>query len=83
MYRYHDMFHDAIAIGFHDWFHDWICFTICLFISPELDGQRAPKTICFTICSMDYKVRPAYKSHKHLRARKGQEGPRPRVDSPV
>jgi hypothetical protein len=25
----------------------------------------------------------AYKSHKHLRARKGQEGPRPRVDSPV
>jgi len=25
-----------------------ICFTICLFISPDLDGHRA--TICFTIC---------------------------------
>jgi hypothetical protein len=24
------------------------CFTICLFISPDLDGYRAP--ICFTIC---------------------------------
>src|SRR5210317_1873051 len=39
-------------------------------------------------CSIDYKVRPAYistayKSHKHLRAQTGQEGPRPRVDSPV
>jgi len=30
-------------------------------------------------CSIDYKVRPAYKSHKHLRAHQGQEGPRPRV----
>ena len=41
-----------------------------------------------SICSIDYKVRPAYKSpayksHKHLRAQTGQEGPRPRVDSPV
>jgi len=27
--------------------------------------------------------KPAYKSHKHLRAQTGQEGPRPRVDSPV
>ena len=32
-------------------------FTICLFISPDLDGHRAPQirrhrasTICFTIC---------------------------------
>jgi hypothetical protein len=23
--------------------HDTICFTICLFISPDLDGHRAPK----------------------------------------
>ena len=28
-------------------------------------------------------ISPAYKSHKHLRAQTGQEGPRPRVDSPV
>jgi hypothetical protein len=42
---------------------DTVCFTICLFISPDLDGHRAPKndmfaclfrhfrstfTICFT-----------------------------------
>jgi hypothetical protein len=35
----------------HDMFDDMfgtictitICFTICLFISPDLDGQRAPK----------------------------------------
>jgi hypothetical protein len=36
---------------------DAICFTKCLFISPDLDGYRAPKvkhdtprTIGFTIC---------------------------------
>ena len=33
-----------------------ICFTICLFISPDLDGRRAPKmkypTICFDISSV-------------------------------
>ena len=28
-------------------------------------------------------ISPAYKSHKHLRAQTGREGPRPRVDSPV
>jgi hypothetical protein len=36
-----------------------VCFTICLFISPDLDGHRAPKKsmtpespryVCFTIC---------------------------------
>ena len=29
-----------------------ICFTICLFISPDLDGHRAPKngSVCFTVC---------------------------------
>jgi hypothetical protein len=53
------MFHSsryacAQTIRFHDVFHDK-CFTICLFISPDLDGHRAPQmislrnTICFTI----------------------------------
>ena len=41
----------------NDMFHDM--FTICLFISPDLDGHRAPKNraltlfhdrVCFTIC---------------------------------
>jgi len=35
--------------SFHLRDHIAICFTICLFISPDLDGHRAP-TICFTIC---------------------------------
>ena len=26
-----------------------ICFTICLFISPDLDGHRAPKTKALTL----------------------------------
>jgi hypothetical protein len=34
---------------FHDMF-GMLCFTICLFISPDLDGQRAPKCYVFTIC---------------------------------
>ena len=47
MSRFHDMFHDMFV---HDMFTicsivlspDTICFTICLFISPDLDGHRAP-----------------------------------------
>jgi len=27
-----------------------ICFTICLFNSPDLAGNRAPQTTCFTVC---------------------------------
>jgi hypothetical protein len=34
---------------FHDMFHDMKCFTKCLFISPDLDGNRG--TSLFTICS--------------------------------
>jgi len=32
---------DGASRMFHDMFT--ICFTICLFISPDLDGHRAPK----------------------------------------
>ena len=44
--NFHDMFHDMFV---HDMFvslvrTQTVCFTICLFISPDLDG------ICFTIC---------------------------------
>ena len=28
---------------FHDMFVQTVCFTICLFISPDLDRRRAPK----------------------------------------
>jgi hypothetical protein len=31
-------------VRFHDMFSTTICFTICLFISPDLDGQRALQT---------------------------------------
>jgi hypothetical protein len=31
-------------VKFHDMFHDmFVCFTICLFISPDLDGNQEPR----------------------------------------
>jgi hypothetical protein len=29
-------------------------FTICLFISPDLDGHRAPKNGSFTLCEFKF-----------------------------
>ena len=37
----YDMFHDMLFISFC--YVSTICFTICLFISPDLDGNRAPE----------------------------------------
>ena len=52
---FHDMFHDVLCVPqmFTIMFRNTsclqtICFTICLFISPDLDGHRAPKNESFT-----------------------------------
>ena len=39
---FHDMFHDRVLGTKNEtWYIGTICFTICLFISPDLDGHRA------------------------------------------
>jgi len=42
IHKFHDMFHDmSLKCCICGWFT--ICFTICLCVSPDLDGYRAPK----------------------------------------
>jgi hypothetical protein len=54
------------------------------FLAPLWCSAHAPLiTKCSGATAPRLYIIPAHKRHQHLRAQTGQEGPRPRVDSPV